>query len=300
MSFIEVKNIRKTFDDNVAVDDISFRVESGQIFGFLGPNGAGKTTSIRMIMNITMPDSGTINFDGNAMSEPLKQKIGYLPEERGLYPKMKVQPMLQFLGELKGMSRSEALKAIDHWFERFDIESWRNKKLEELSKGMQQKVQFISTIMHDPDMIIFDEPFSGLDPVNVDLLRDIILEFKEKGKIVFFSTHVMEKAEQLCDEIFLIDNGKVILSGKLDEIKKQFSDNVIDLEFTGDGSFIKDISYVEKFAVDGGKAVVHFNDPEAGSRFLKDISQNIDVLRYNPRVKTLHEIFVSQVGGNHA
>ena len=300
MSFIEVKNIRKTFDENVAVDDISFKVESGQIFGYLGPNGAGKTTSIRMIMNITMPDSGSINFDGNAMSEPLKQKIGYLPEERGLYPKMKVQPMLQFLGELKGMSRSKAQKAIDHWFERFDIESWRNKKLEELSKGMQQKVQFISTIMHDPDMIIFDEPFSGLDPVNVDLLRDIILEFKEKGKIVFFSTHVMEKAEQLCDEIFLIDNGKVILSGKLDEIKKQFSDNVIDLEFTGDGSFIKDISYVEKFTVDGEKAVVHFNDPNAGSRFLKDISQKIDIQRYNPRVKTLHEIFVSQVGGNHA
>lgn len=300
MAFIEVSNIRKVFDEKVAVDDVSFKVQSGCIFGFLGPNGAGKTTSIRMIMNITMPDSGSINFDGNAMSEELKKRIGYLPEERGLYPKMKVQPLLEFLGQLKGQTLAESKKAIDHWFGRFEIDSWRQKKLEELSKGMQQKIQFISTIMHDPDMVILDEPFSGLDPVNVDVLQEIILEMKERNKIVFFSTHMMEKAEQLCDEIFLINNGLGVLSGELKEIKQRFRENKIDLEFGGDGAFLSGLPYVSNCTTKEGAATIELKAPQDINKLLSDIANKITLKKLNPREKSLHEIFVNQVGGNHA
>lgn len=300
MAFIEVSNIRKVFDEKVAVDDVSFKVQSGCIFGFLGPNGAGKTTTIRMIMNITIPDSGSINFDGNAMSEELKKRIGYLPEERGLYPKMKVQPLLEFLGQLKGQTLAESKKAIDHWFGRFEIDSWRQKKLEELSKGMQQKIQFISTIMHDPDMVILDEPFSGLDPVNVDVLQEIILEMKERNKIVFFSTHMMEKAEQLCDEIYLINNGLGVLSGELKEIKQRFRENKIDLEFDGDGAFLSKLPYVSNCTTKEGEATIELKNPQDINKLLSDISNKITLKKLNPREKSLHEIFVNQVGGNHA
>ena len=300
MSYIEVKDVVKVFDDNVAVDHVNFKVNNGEIFGFLGPNGAGKTTTIRMIMNITMPDSGEILFDGQLMKESLKDNIGYLPEERGLYPKMKVQDILEFLGNLKGMSLNDVRRAIDHWLGRLEIDSWRDKKIEELSKGMQQKIQFVATILHDPDMVIFDEPFSGLDPINVDVLRDIILEMKAKNKIVFFSTHVMEKAEQLCDEIFLINGGKGVLDGTLTEIKEKFSENEIFLEFEGDPGFIKNLSYVSKVDIKDHTAVIALKDIQSRRQLLTDVTTKLDITSFYPKEKTLHEIFVSQVGGNHA
>jgi ABC-2 type transport system ATP-binding protein len=301
MSYIEVTKVSKTFDEYRAVDGVSFRVKAGEIFGFLGPNGAGKTTTIRMIMNITRPDSGTINFSGTEMNEGLKKKIGYLPEERGLYPKMKVGPMLKFLGMLKGMSSENADEAVNSWLKRLEIESWEGKKIEELSKGMQQKIQFIATIMHDPEMVILDEPFSGLDPVNVDVLRDIILELKEKNKIVFFSTHMMEKAEQLCDEIFLINNGKGVLSGPLAEIKSRFSENEYFAELEGDAGFVKDLPYVKNARLNGKELTAKLEKPKDKDKLLKELVERTSVIRFMPKEKSLHDIFVSQVGGtNHA
>jgi ABC-2 type transport system ATP-binding protein len=297
MSQIEVREIAKSFADKKAVADLSFSVSSGSIFGLLGPNGAGKTTTIRMLMSITIPDRGEILFDGAAMHEARKREIGYLPEERGLYPKMKVQSVVEFFAALKGMSPRSAKTAIDYWFGRFEIDSWRTKKLEELSKGMQQKVQFITTILHDPPIVILDEPFSGLDPVNVDLLRDIVLELKEKGKIVIFSTHVMEKAEQLCDEILLINDGRVILEGSLEAIRGQFSENIVDFAYTGDTTFINDFVYVDKVISEAGKGAIYLNRKGVESRLLREASANLDIQYFAPRRKTLHEIFVAQVGG---
>jgi ABC-2 type transport system ATP-binding protein len=294
MAFISVENIVKQFDDKRAVDDVSFRVESGRIFGFLGPNGAGKTTTIRMIMNITIPDSGSITFNGSPMSEELKAHIGYLPEERGLYPKMKVQPLLEFIGQLKGLSLKNARLAIDKWFGRFDIDSWREKKVEELSKGMQQKIQFIATIMHNPDMVILDEPFSGLDPVNVDVLRDIIVELKDEGKIVMFSTHMMEKAEQLCDEIFLINDGKGILTGSLTDIKKEYGGHGYVLDYQGELKPMSEIVSQEE-----GQAIVEVENPAAKKQLLTKLNDQVEIVSFKPNVKSLHQIFVEQVGGEN-
>jgi ABC-2 type transport system ATP-binding protein len=235
------------------------------------------------------------------MNEGLKKKIGYLPEERGLYPKMKVGPMLKFLGMLKGMSSENADEAVNSWLKRLEIESWEGKKIEELSKGMQQKIQFIATIMHDPEMVILDEPFSGLDPVNVDVLRDIILELKEKNKIVFFSTHMMEKAEQLCDEIFLINNGKGVLSGPLAEIKSRFSENEYFAELEGDAGFVKDLPYVKNARLNGKELTAKLEKPKDKDKLLKELVERTSVIRFMPKEKSLHDIFVSQVGGtNHA
>ncbi|HZX09480.1 MAG TPA: ATP-binding cassette domain-containing protein, partial [Acidobacteriota bacterium] len=204
MKAIDVKNITKQYGDFFAVKDLSFDVPSGSVYGLLGPNGAGKTTTIRMIMNVIIPDKGSIRVLGEKMSEKMKRRIGYLPEERGLYPKMKVGELLVFLAQLKDFRRNEAKDAIDKWLKRFDLLEWRDKKVEELSRGMQQKVQFIATVLHKPELIILDEPFSGLDPVNTKLLKDIMLEMRDEGVTIIFSTHRMEQVEMICDNICLI------------------------------------------------------------------------------------------------
>ena len=219
---ITVNHISKSYGEFVAVNDLSLEVRQGSIFGLLGPNGAGKSTTIRMIVNITMPDRGEIRLFGEPMNERLQERVGYLPEDRGLYKKMKVGEQLLFFAELKGLARPEAKRRIDDWLERVEMSDWKLKRWEELSKGMQQKVQFVSTILHDPDLVILDEPFTGLDPINTNLLKEIVNQLKQRNKTIIFSTHLMEQAEELCDEICLINQGRKVLSGTLREVKRSF------------------------------------------------------------------------------
>src|SRR5262245_700153 len=250
MNVVELNGVTKRFDEFTAVDNLSFTVREGTIFGFLGPNGAGKTTSIRMIVNITAPDEGEIKVLGEHVSPATQQRIGYLPEERGLYKKMKIRDQLVFFANLKGVASSEAAKRADYWLDRLEIADWKNKTPVEMSKGMQQKVQLIATILHEPEFLIFDEPFSGLDPVSADLLKQVILELKKKGKTIIFSTHQMEQVEQMCDDICLIDHAKKVLGGSLKEVKRSFGRNTIILDYEGEGDFLKDdlISGQKQFA----------------------------------------------------
>ena len=222
---LEVKNVYKQYANHLALDNVSISVPRGSIFGLLGPNGAGKTTLIRIINSITAPDKGEVILNGKPLSLKETAKIGYLPEERGLYKKMKVGEQALYLCQLKGLSKTEAQKRLKFWFEKFEIESWWDKKVEELSKGMAQKVQFITTVLHEPELLIFDEPFSGFDPVNAELLKHEILALRDKGATIIFSTHNMDSVERLCENIALINKSRVVLDGPMDEIRKQFSDN---------------------------------------------------------------------------
>lgn len=233
MNFLEIKNINKSFINHQALADVSINVPEGKIFGLLGPNGAGKTTLIRIINHITLPDKGEVLFNGQALDAKHVMQIGYLPEERGLYKKMKTGEQALYFAQLKGMKRSEAMEKLKYWFRKFEIESWWNKKVEELSKGMQQKVQFIVTILHEPKLLIFDEPFSGFDPINVNILKEEILNLKKNGSTIIFSTHNMASVEELCDNIALINNSRKVLDGNVQDIKQQFKENVYDLHFKG-------------------------------------------------------------------
>ncbi len=222
---LEVKNVYKQYANHLALNDVSISVPRGSVFGLLGPNGAGKTTLIRIINSITAPDKGEVLLNGKPLTLQNTANIGYLPEERGLYKKMKVGEQALYLSQLKGLSKTEALKRLKYWFEKFEIESWWDKKVEELSKGMAQKVQFITTVLHEPELLIFDEPFSGFDPINAELLKKEILELKQKGATVIFSTHNMDSVERLCENIALINKSQVVLSGNINDIRKQFSNN---------------------------------------------------------------------------
>ncbi|MDN3588418.1 ATP-binding cassette domain-containing protein [Pedobacter aquatilis] len=234
---LSVKNIVKKYSNHIALDDVSLEVEQGKIFGLLGPNGAGKTSLIRIITQITAPDSGSVIFNGKKLSSSHINQIGYLPEERGLYKKMEIGEQVLYLSKLKGLTTTEATKRIKFWFEKLDMGSWWNKKVEDLSKGMQQKVQFVATILHNPELIILDEPFSGFDPVNADLIKNEILELNAKGTTFIFSTHRMESVEELCDNIALIDKSKKILDGSVDEIKSSYRNNTYTVEFSGNEDF---------------------------------------------------------------
>ena len=240
MNVVELKNVTKRFDQFVAVRDLSCEVRQGTIFGLLGPNGAGKTTTIRMIVNIFAPDQGDVLVMGQHVSSELQSRIGYLPEERGLYKKMKVGDQLMFFARLKGLSSAEASTRVDTWLERMELSSWKNKKPTDLSKGMQQKVQFISSVIHDPDVMILDEPFSGLDPVSVNLLKSVILDLKARGKTIIFSTHQMEQVEQMCDDSCLINHATRVLGGGLKEVKRRFGKNTVILDYEGPDSFLGD------------------------------------------------------------
>jgi len=234
MSFLEIKNLEKAYENHVALRDINLTIEKGRIFGLLGPNGAGKTSLIRIITQITAPDKGVVLFDGEKLKPVHTEKIGYLPEERGLYKKMKVGEQALYMAQLKGMSKKEALQSLRIWFKKFDILPWWDKKVEELSKGMQQKVQFITTILHQPPLLIFDEPFSGFDPINTNILKKEILEFKKQGATVIFSTHNMASVEEVCDDIALINQSQVILKGDMQDVKNSFKTNTYELLFDGD------------------------------------------------------------------
>ena len=293
---VDVRDVSKSYGKLKAVDGVSFQAKQGEIFGLIGPNGAGKSTTIRMIMNIIAPDSGDIDFDGHRLSELDKPRIGYLPEERGLYRKVKVNDMLIYLGNLKGASTKELQPRIDDWLGRFGLTEWKQQKISELSKGMSQKIQFIASIAHDPDILFFDEPFAGLDPVSVDTLRDSIVELSESGKTILFSTHIMEQAEKLCHRIFLIDKGRQVVYGTLEEIKDAHGTNTVVVEFDGDGKIfdtipeIKSISryprYVELTLEDG-------TDPDI---ILAAIVGKISIRRFEVVAPSLHGIFVDLVG----
>lgn len=234
MNLLEVNNVSKNYTGHKALDDVSLAVPEGTIYGLLGPNGAGKTTLIRIINHITAPDSGSVIFNGHPLTSSDVANIGYLPEERGLYKKMKVGEQAMFFARLKGMTKAEATRSLKEWFERFDISSWWNKKVEELSKGMAQKVQFIVTVLHRPKLLIFDEPFSGFDPINANLLKEKIIRLKNEGSTVIFSTHNMASVEELCENITLINKGKNILTGNVDKIRREYSDGRYDIVFKGD------------------------------------------------------------------
>ncbi|MBD3616087.1 MAG: ATP-binding cassette domain-containing protein [Gracilimonas sp.] len=296
MAIIEVKNVFKAFGKTKAVNDVSFEVEKGRIFGLLGPNGAGKTTTIRMINYIITPDSGNISINGVEASPETQKMIGYMPEERGLYKKMKVFDQLMYLTQLKGINPGEARKAIEYWLERFGASDWKKKKVGELSKGMSQKIQFIATIAHDPDIYIFDEPFSGLDPINSETLKEIIIELRDKGKTILFSTHRMEQVEQMCDDICLFNQGEAVLTGKLREIKSSFGENTINLEFEGDGSFLDELEDVRINNRSTNFAEIRVLNGQNMQNILRLAMDHAEIHRFERIEPSLTEIFISTVG----
>ena len=297
MSVLEVKNLTKRFNGITAVDNASFSVPEGSVFGLIGRNGAGKTTTIRMMLNIYFPDQGEVLFKGTKIEQDFKDMVGYLPEERGLYKKMKVIDMLLFLSELKGKKGTEVNKSALNYLERFDLADRKNSKIEDLSKGNQQKVQFIGTILHDPDFLIFDEPFAGLDPINTNLLKEIILEMKNKGKVVIFSTHLMEFAEKMCDIIAMIDKGKIILNGKLSEIKEKYASRNISLNYKGNLSFLNGHPLVESVEDFGNTTGIKLKKEHTDQELLRVLMENnIAIKKFNVNEISLHEIFVSLAG----
>jgi ABC-2 type transport system ATP-binding protein len=293
---IKVENVVKSFESVRAVDAISFETHPGEIFGLIGPNGAGKSTTIRMIMNIIAPDSGSVFFEGRPIEERDKERIGYLPEERGLYKKVKLNDMLLYLGELKGRDREFLQKNIDYWLERFDLQQWKFKPISELSKGMSQKVQFIAAVAHEPEMLFFDEPFAGLDPVSSDLLRESIIELSDGGKTVLFSTHIMEQAEKLCNRIFLINKGRQVVYGSLEEIKEAYGSNTVVVEFDGNGSFIKDLPQVAGAATYSRWVELTLADGADTDELLKGLVDKVSIRRFEVQAPSLHSIFVNLVG----
>ena len=295
MFALEIRSVSKKFDGFYAVKNFSLSIPQSSIYGILGPNGAGKTTTIRMIMNILVPDEGEILIFNQKMNETLKNRIGYLPEERGLYRKMKVCEILSYFGELKGMSRSEISKKIDEWLLKVELLEWKNRKIEELSKGMQQKIQFISTILHSPDLIIFDEPFAGLDPINTNLLKDIMLELKKQGKTILYSTHLMEHAEKLSDYVALINKGQKVLDGKLSEIKAKFGKNLV-LEFEGDNSFLNQIKGIRRIYNFGRYVEIELEKETDPQDILKTVVNKVKLTKFEVAEPSLNDIFIRVVG----
>jgi len=299
MSLLEVKQVSKLYGTFKAVDNVSFKVEKGRIFGLLGPNGAGKTSMIRMINHITMPDEGTVTFNGQKVDETTQQRIGYLPEERGLYKKMKVGEQLMYLIRLRGLSKEDARKAISYWLDRFEAASWIGKEVGDLSKGMQQKIQFVAAIAHDPDLYIFDEPFSGLDPINSETLKRVIIELRDRGKTILFATHRMEQVEQMCDDICLFNKGKAILSGDLRSIKQRMGRNTINLEFHGDGSFLDELENVRIGNRSTNFAEIRMLGNTNPQDILTKAMENANIMKFELVQPALNEIFIETVGSDN-
>ncbi|MBL7977201.1 MAG: ATP-binding cassette domain-containing protein [Bacteroidetes Order II. Incertae sedis bacterium] len=302
MPVLQIEGVTKRYDRTLAVNDVSFSVASGRLFGLLGPNGAGKTTSIRMITYITTPDEGRVLFQGKPVGTWSQERMGYMPEERGLYKKMKIGEQLIFMAELKGLSRSEARKHVQYWLERFGAADWANKKTEELSKGMQQKVQFISTIAHNPDLIILDEPFSGLDPVNAELLREVILELKSAGKTILFASHRMEQVEQMCDDICLIAHGKAVLTGSLRDVKRSFGRNTVEVEFEGSDEWIAQtgahLGISVKAHTRNRAELVITQEAQAQEILQMAIGAGVAIVRFELMEPSLNEIFIRTVASD--
>lgn len=292
---LSIRNLTKVYGDYKAVNDVSLEIPRGSIFGLLGPNGAGKTSLIRMITNITRPDSGEILFEGKKLSENDSEKIGYLPEERGLYKKMNVYDQLLFLAQLKGLSTPEAKKRVNHWLDKFEIQSWKNKLIQELSKGMQQKVQFIAAVISNPVFLILDEPFSGLDPLNASVIKEEILQLHSTGTTIILSTHRMEQVEEFCDEIVLINKGRNVLQGKVEGLRKQYKENIFDFCFENEIN----AAVLQGFDIKshhGNNVRLHFNDIKEANTFVSDmISKGHYLTRLEELLPTMNEIFIKQV-----
>jgi ABC-2 type transport system ATP-binding protein len=295
MPIVELQHVRKAYDTKIAVADLSFRIEPGSMFGLLGPNGSGKTSSIRMMIGITVPDSGTVNLFGQPFTRAALTRVGYLPEERGLYKKMKVMDQLIFLGQLHGLDATTASKRAHVWCEKMEITEAIPKKTEELSKGMQQKIQFISTLLHEPELIIMDEPFSGLDPVNAVLLMDTLVDLRKQGRTILFSTHRMDQVEKLCDNICLIHNSHLILSGSMREIKSSYPANRVVINFTGDDSFLQHPSIAEVKNYNGLAEIKLRENADAQAILAAAVQRGARISRFEVMEPTLEEIFIEKV-----
>lgn len=295
---LRVINVSKSFDTVCAVNQVSFEAQPGEILGLLGPNGAGKTTTIRMIMGIMQPDAGSISFSF-AASDPksFRERVGYLPEERGLYGEAKIHDLLVYFAELKGVDRSEARERASHWIDRMDLSDWANKKVDKLSKGMQQKVQFVAAILHRPDLVILDEPFSGLDPMHQDLIKDFISELRDEGMTVLLSSHQMNRVEELCDRIFLINCGKRVMYGDLSEIKNSFGDHVVHMRFEGDGAPLSMLPGVGEFTCSTGRADFILDRDYAPDAFIRALPSELKIHALHIDRPPLHDIFVKTIEG---
>jgi ABC-2 type transport system ATP-binding protein len=297
---VQLNGVRKCYDEFVAVDDLTLSIEPGGIYGLLGPNGAGKTSTIRMLMGITVPDSGQITVFGAPLGRAHMDQFGYLPEERGLYKKMKVLDHLVFLGQLKGLSGTEAAKRANAWCERFEFSSWMEKKIEELSKGMQQKVQFIATILHDPRLVIMDEPFTGLDPANAVVLKDVLLEMAKSGKTILLSTHRMDQVERLCQSICLINHGRAVLEGDLNRIKAGYGRRNVQIKYDGDARFLQEKRLVQSFNDYGNYVEVRLAAGADSQELLRLATANARLDRFEVMEPSLEEIFIDVVGKSNA
>ena len=299
MARLSLKNVSKRYASVKAVDRLSLEAEPSRIFGLLGPNGAGKTSTIRMIAYITAPDSGEITLDGMTVGPETQHVMGYLPEERGLYRRMKVRDQLVYLSMLKGMNRVDAASSCDYWLDRFGASTWSSKRTDQLSKGMQQKIQFIATISHDPSLLIFDEPFSGLDPINSELLQEVIYELKAKGKTILFASHRMEQVEKICDDICLIANGSAVVMGSLRDVKRAAGRNMVEIEFEGDGQLafrLRSLEDVEILETRSGLVRLKLLDPARSTEILDIARSAAEIRRFEIMEPSLNEIFIEEVG----
>ncbi|MGM9840651.1 MAG: ABC transporter ATP-binding protein [Candidatus Limisoma sp.] len=302
-NFLEARDIVKRYAKHTALDGVSINVRRGRVFGLLGPNGAGKTTLIRIINRITMADSGTVTFDGHPLAADDIYNIGYLPEERGLYKKMKVGEQAIYLARLKGLDRRTAVERLRRWFDKFDINPWWDKKVEELSKGMQQKVQFVITVLHEPQLLIFDEPFSGFDPVNTELLKREILALKEKGHTIVFSTHNMSSVEEICDDFALINHSRVVLDGTVADVRRQFRTGIYDLRTTTVDHILTPFDGVEVLSSSTGEHNTQYRlrKTDAGmtnSQLLTQIASQVEIESFQEQIPSMNEIFLKVVDSN--
>ena len=302
MNFLETNDVVKQYANHLALNKVSIQVPQGKVFGLLGPNGAGKTTLIRIINRITAPDSGSVLFNGRPSMQEDIFKIGYLPEERGLYKKMKVGEQALYLAQLKGLDYFEAKKRLTHWFEKFEIMPWWNKKVEELSKGMQQKVQFVITVIHNPERLIFDEPFSGFDPVNADLLKKEILELKDAGHTIIFSTHNMSSVEEICDEIALIDHAQVVLSGHVTEVRERFRTNTFKIKLKGTALLSSADPYSilsQKQGQNSLEVLLRKSNDVSNAELLMSILKQNEIIAFTEELPSMNEIFINTVAGKN-
>ena len=293
-SMLILEGLRKQFDGAYAVNNMSFKVEKGDVYGFLGPNGAGKTTTIRMIMGIIHPDNGSINLNGNDINALGRQNLGYLPEDRGLYQKQRIEEILYYFGSLRGLQKLDAKKKSSMWLDRFGLLDQGGRKVEELSKGNQQKIQFILSLLHDPDLIILDEPFTGLDPLNQILLKEIIQEKQDEGKTIIFSTHQMEQVERLCNNICLIDSGSIVVEGALKEIRKKHSSDAVEVRYSGEIDEKEVTNYFKE--LDIKENTISGVLSKKPNQFLEWINAKVDVLSFQLKIPTLEQIFLEEVG----
>jgi ABC-2 type transport system ATP-binding protein len=306
MNLLVTENVTKRYAHHLALDNVCMAVPNGSIFGLLGPNGAGKTTLIRIINQITAPDSGTVWLNGRPLAADDIYKIGYLPEERGLYKKMKVGEQAIYLARLKGLTRNDAITRLKKWFVTFSIEAWWDKKVEELSKGMAQKVQFIVTILHNPPLLIFDEPFSGFDPINVNLLKEEILKLRDGGSTVIFSTHNMASVEELCDEIALINRSHVVLAGKIDEIRRHYGDNLVEITYRRTDKNLDQLLPPDEYRIVSGKdagdrrkATVQLLADRSANRLLQLLLPHVEMTEFRELIPSMNDIFIKKVTAEH-